>query len=265
MSVQPTTSRHRRSLRILLLLLILTPLVYAYQAEPVVAPDWQEPLIIAIYPAAAGIDAAQLDALPDDRYRSVERFLNEQARGFGLTVDRAIEIRTGRPIERPPGLPPRNGSGTDRLLWALGLRWWYWHLDSQELDPDVIVITRYGPVTEDPRLLHSIGMPEPRLALVNLTAHPDLAERNNVVIAHEILHTIGANDRYRPGTGHPRFPDGYARPLQQPLYPQYKAEIMGGRVPLSASIARQPRSLEETTIGPITAAEIGWIGRQPAD
>jgi hypothetical protein len=245
--------------------LILTPLVYAYQADPSPAPDWTKPLVVAIYPAAAGIDAAQLNALSVDRYGRIERFLNQRAREFGLPADKAVEIRTGRPIERPPGLPPQNDSGAARLLWALELRWWYWRLDSQGLDPDVIVVTRYGPVSEDPRFLHSIGMPNPRLALVNLTAHPDLAERNNVIIAHEILHTLGANDRYRPGTGHPDFPSGYARPRQQPLYPQANAEIMGGRIPLSATLARQPRSLDETTLGPITAAEIGWIEQPPPD
>lgn len=254
-----------RSLRILFLLLILTPLVYAYQSHPDVAPDWREPLVIVIYPTTTGIDESALDRLAGDRYASIERFLNERARDFGLPTRRAVDIRTGRAIDHAPDLPPDNRGGPAQLFWALGLRWWYWGFDHQAIDPDVVVITRYGPVTEDPRLLHSIGMPEPRLALINLVAHPDLAEHNNVVIAHEILHTLGANDRYRPGTGHPQFPSGYAQPLRQPLYPQKRAEIMGGRIPLSTSLARQPRSLDETIIGPTTAAEIGWINSQPAD
>ena len=31
---------------------------------------------------------------------------------------------------------------------------------------------------------------------------------NNVVIAHELLHTVGATDKYDPVTDAPRIPDG---------------------------------------------------------
>ena len=249
-----------RSLRVLVLLVILTPLVYAYQAEPSPAPDWSEPLVIGVYPVSSAVTTA-LETLDASRYAPIEQFLNAKAHTYRLPADSAVVVRTGRPIDSAPELPPGQRNDFHQFLWALKLRWWHWRFDEQGLDPDVIVIARYGPATDDPRLLHSIGMPSPRLALVNLTAHPELAERNNVVITHEILHTIGANDRYRPGTGHPEFPHGYADPEQSPLYPQTGAEIMGGRIPLSATLARQPRNLGETTIGPITAAEIGWIRR----
>jgi hypothetical protein len=33
---------------------------------------------------------------------------------------------------------------------------------------------------------------------------------------------------------------------------------MGGRIPLAPDASRMPKSLAETVIGPVSAAEIGW-------
>jgi hypothetical protein len=77
------------------------------------------------------------------------------------------------------------------------------------------------------------------------------------VIAHELLHTLGATDKYG-NDNLPRLPDGYAEPDRQPLYPQTFAELMGGRIPVTASEAEIPESLQQVVIGPLSAAEIGW-------
>ncbi len=83
--------------------------------------------------------------------------------------------------------------------------------------------------------------------------------KNNVVIAHELLHTVGATDKYSPADNLPLFPIGYADPDRQPLYPQSMAEIMGGRIPVSETQAVIPKSLVQAMIGPQTALEINWI------
>jgi hypothetical protein len=81
---------------------------------------------------------------------------------------------------------------------------------------------------------------------------------NDVVIAHELLHTLGATDKYDLATGLPSHPAGYAEPERAPLHPQSHAELMGGRIPLSGSRAETPESLRRVVIGPATAREIGW-------
>ena len=81
---------------------------------------------------------------------------------------------------------------------------------------------------------------------------------NAVVIAHELLHTVGASDKYLPGTDAPRFPDGYGDPNQVPLYPQRFAEIMAGRRMLSVDRWQQAMDLDEVLIGSATALEIRW-------
>ena len=79
-----------------------------------------------------------------------------------------------------------------------------------------------------------------------------------LTIGHELLHTVGASDRY-DAQGHAREPDGLADPARVPLYPQVHAEWMVGEVPLGPGRGRLPESLEELRIGEATAREIGWI------
>ena len=56
----------------------------------------------------------------------------------------------------------------------------------------------------------------------------------------------------------PVYPDGYAEPEREPLYPQEAAEIMACRIPLSEVKAEMPEDLFHTVIGGKTAQEIKW-------
>jgi hypothetical protein len=78
------------------------------------------------------------------------------------------------------------------------------------------------------------------------------------VIAHELLHTVGATDKYDFADDAPRFPEGYGNPGQVPLYPQRTAELMAGRRVLAPGQWQQAASLDEVVIGPTTALEIRW-------
>jgi hypothetical protein len=82
------------------------------------------------------------------------------------------------------------------------------------------------------------------------------------VIGHELLHTVGASDKYDAG-GHPVAPDGLVDPDQVPRYPQSHAEWMAGEVALGPGAGRLPGGLEELSVGAATAREIGWIDAVP--
>jgi hypothetical protein len=73
------------------------------------------------------------------------------------------------------------------------------------------------------------------------------------------MHTLGATDRYEPGTNRPLYPEGFADPDAVPLYPQSRAEIMAGRIPVSETAAEIPTGMHEVMIGTKTAREINWI------
>jgi hypothetical protein len=94
------------------------------------------------------------------------------------------------------------------------------------------------------------------VGVVNAYAGRGHTSTNNVIMAHELLHTLGATDKYDPASGLPVYPAGYGEPEREPLYPQRYAEIMGGRIALSPSDATIPESLRHAVIGPETAHEI---------
>ena len=77
-------------------------------------------------------------------------------------------------------------------------------------------------------------------------------------VAHEVLHCLGASDKY-DDAGHAIEPAGLADPDLVPPYPQRRAEIMVGEVPLAPGRGRLPESAAEVAVGPVTAAEIGWV------
>ena len=81
---------------------------------------------------------------------------------------------------------------------------------------------------------------------------------NDVVLAHELLHTLGATDKYDLRNDEPIFPDGYGNPLQVPLLPQRTAELMAGRRIIAPGRWEQVSDLDQVVLGPTTAAEINW-------
>lgn len=250
-----------KQIRVLLLLMLLTPLVYAFSLPSDPVPKWDRTKVVAIYPFNSdGSEAAarMIASLELDDLQKIEEFLRDQANSYALPLRTPFSVRLGQPITTAPDTPDSD-LGLNGLKWALGLRWWHWRLNTQGLDPDIVVVASFSELSDNPKRLHSIGMPKPRLALVKLIAHPDHMERNLVTLTHEILHTVGANDHYAASTGFPAWPDGFADPNRDPRYPQTVAELMGGRIPLSAEIAREARFLEETLIGPGTARDIGWL------
>jgi len=114
----------------------------------------------------------------------------------------------------------------------------------------------------DPTSLQSVpdshGLQKGLIGLVHAFALPNMAGSNNIVIAHELMHTLGATDKYDLGSGAPIYPDGFAEPERQPRYPQPSAEIMAGRRALSATVFDMPAGLRDVVVGPVTASEIRW-------
>lgn len=141
------------------------------------------------------------------------------------------------------------------------MRWWVYRSDtySDGPSPEIKIFVLYhAPGGEEP-LENSLGIRKGMFGVVHAYADFGLQPKNHVVIAHEILHTLGASDKYDPATRLPVFPDGFADPEQSPPYPQQLAEIMGSRIPQTANDAIMPPSLDFTVIGDKTAHEIKWL------
>lgn len=138
------------------------------------------------------------------------------------------------------------------------MRWWAGSVTDAQDDPppDVRIFVRYHEPETDFMLENSVGMQKGMVGIVNAYASRRQTEMNNVIIAHEFLHTLGATDKYDTESGLPRYPMGYAEPQRDPIWPQRYAEIMGGRIAVSELDAMIPQSLHFVVIGPITAEEI---------
>lgn len=252
-----------RALRIFLLLLVLAAVALGTWRTRRDVVQWDYTLVVNLYPVngdAAAQTGRHIAGLNPDKFHAIESFMADEARRYSREGAASIEIRLWPEVAGHPPQPPLAGSVLQNLWWSLSMRWWAWHHgETRGPGPQVKLYLVYHDPARSARLPHSTGLRDGLLGVVNVFAAGSMDGENNVVITHEFLHTLGASDKYDPATNQPRFPDGYADPEQQPLHPQMFAEIMGGRIPRSASESTQPRSLNHVLIGPVTAREINWL------
>ncbi len=253
-----------KAVRIGILLLVLLVVVVNTWLLKSRSTDWNNSLWVKIYPINAdGHDetARYIESLSLRTFEEIETFISREAERYGRDTPRPVRIELGRPIrEEPPELPANPGR-LDIALWSLKMRWWVNSAtnDQDDIEPDVSIFVRYHRSEGVLRLENSVGLQKGMFGIVQAYTGRRFTGRNNVIIAHEFLHTLGATDKYDSATGLPLAPDGLAEPDRRPLYPQRYAEIMGGRVAVSASEAEIPRNLSLAIIGPETATEIGLI------
>lgn len=254
-----------RRLRILVLLLILLIVALNTYFDRVYSTDWNIPLRVTIYPINADGSARAdryIAALRSDRFQALEAFFESEARHYGVGLEHPIQFTAAPQLrDLPPELDP-DANVLSIMASSLRMRYWAWRTpDLPGPAPDVKLFVLYHDPALSPTLAHSLGMQKGLYALVNVFAESGMAGSNDVITAHELLHTLGATDKYDPRNSQPLHPIGYAEPDLQPLLPQTAAELMGGRIPLSSTESVTPESLGQAVVGPVTAAEIGWTGR----
>lgn len=251
-----------RTLRISLLLLVLFFVGMNTWLTQLRSTDWNETLWIAVYPVngdGSQVTADYIAGLDASVFDSIESFLASEAARYGLAISEPVTVRLAPQVQESPPMPPQDASTLAVMLWSLKLRFWAaMNDDFPGPEPDVRMYVVYHDPARNQRLRHSLGLQKGMIGVVNAFAARSQSQRNNVVIAHEFLHTLGATDKYDPATNQPLFPEGYAEPDRQPLYPQRRAEIMGGRIPLSDHQAVMPKSVRGSLIGTQTAMEINW-------
>ena len=225
------------------------------------ATDWQETLWVELYPIngdGLASTADFIDSLSAEDFSDIAQFMQREAGGYGITLDEPVKMILGAQVDERPPAAPVGGSVLQIALWSLELRWWAHRMTRNHAGPrpDIRLFLVYFDPVQTPSLAHSVGLEKGRVGFVNVFAARQQAGTNNFVIAHEMLHTLGASDKYALPSLMPQFPDGFAEPDLSPLYPQRKAEIMGGRIPINEQHAEIPRSLRVAVLGPGTAREI---------
>lgn len=252
-----------RFLRIAILLTILIVVAGNQWLTGSRFASWEKPLWVTIYPVLLDTDPGirrYAESLDVDSFQDINGFFKRQGTRYGRQLDNPVVIQVARPLTVLPPALPTESSGLNVALWSLKMRWWSFRHGNQDdlVGDDIRMYILYQKQNSEGPLERSVGIKNGSYGLVNAVATREMAARNRVIIAHELLHILGATDKYDFYTGQPIVPDGLANPGLSPLYPQKFAEIMGGRIAVSAYRWRHPASLASCVIGAGTAAEIGW-------
>ena len=252
-----------RKIRILILLLVLATVGLSTWRDNARLTAWEHSIHVAIYPIAADDSPGTrrfISELDKESFAEISQWLQGESNRYGKSVLQPIAIHLAPPVIDQPPLAPRNASTLDAILWSLKLRWWAAQHD--QIDgpkPQVRLFVLFHDPQRQSVLPHSTGLNKGQVGTIHAFASRPQRKQNAVVIAHELLHTFGATDKYDLVTHQPIYPQGYAEPERQPRLPQHLAEIMGGRTPINEQKAEIPTSLAETLIGPQTASEIGLL------
>jgi hypothetical protein len=225
--------------------------------------SWEKPVWVTIFPVlveSGPSTRSYAETLQPASFQSLNRFFAREAARHHRDIEQPVMIQVARPLTDLPPALPQESSGLKIALWSLKMRWWAWRNGSQAgLAPaDVKMFVLYQSSQPGELLERSVGVRNAAYGVVHAVASRQAMARNAIVITHELLHILGATDKYDMRTGQPLPPDGLANPGQSPLYPQQRAEIMAGRIATSPINWRRPATLESCVIGAATAAEIGW-------
>lgn len=250
-----------RRLRIAVLLYVLVFIAGNEFLTARYAAEWNRPLRVDIYVVAGDAAPATrgfVAGMTTTEFADAEAFLAREARRYGVDLEQPFRLRVVGEHPGPPALAPDAGP-VGVLWWSLKMRWLAASLRRQaDGTNDIVVFAVFHEPSTGGALDRSTALDKGLVAVAHLFAAPEARATNQVVLAHELLHTLRATDKYSPATYAPLYPDGYADPDARPLLPQRRAELMAGRIALDERHAEMPPSLRDVVIGPKTAREIGW-------
>lgn len=248
--------------RLIMLLACLLIVGFTSVHQRVYTRNWNQTLDVTVFPINGDGHLSTdryIQSLTDKDMGIINRWGEREAKRYNLDLPKPFDVKVGQQItNRPPGFPD-NANAVDVLIWGLRFRYWAWRNT-----PDGGSLTRvrmfvvYQAGDDNRALQHSLGLQKGLIGLVYAYSLDEQTAQNNIVIAHELLHTVGAIDKYDGGGG-PMHPIGFANPERIPLYPQRNAEIMAGQIPTSPGRSYMAESLRSVIVNPYTATEINWI------
>ena len=245
--------------------------------------DWDEPVTISVVALLDNMGGGGTD--PDDDERFVHRFLTRS--GYGRHNFREVEEWVQREYTRhtgdrrimfdyfvrgplrlttpPPELPAGDASFMERLRSTKRFFSYFEELTQREelrlVDTDVtLFVYFYDDYDQSRREIFqnydSVATRRSRMGIVFAPMNDNFLGNTCAVVAHELLHPLGASDKY---DGVSVYPEGYADPEQSPRYPQEHAEIMALGIPVGPGSDEPVRDLQECIVGDVTAKEMNWV------
>jgi len=228
--------------------------------------QWDRPVEVAIVLLSpVDLDAIQVSRFQDVLAQLEDRLSAEFARYGGSGAPFSLKLVGPVSFNGPLSFTPESSRLLDRANHAYRL----WKTlraihAAASFDPrpyDARIYLLLEPATETGGALRTFaegsGAVGGEVGFVRAAAGSDDAVLALTAVAHELLHCLGASDKY-DAAGHAIVPDGLAEPGLAPQYPQNYAEWMVGEVPTGPGRGRLPSSLAELRVGAVTAREIGW-------
>ena len=249
-----------RRIRILLLLGVLVLTLGLTSLERFMVREWKAPLDVAVFPINGDGSEAAADyirALQPADFADINAFLVRETHRYGLRQRVPMMLKLEPEMTDKPPPPPKDRNVLKTMWWSLKLRWWSYQ-QSGQMSPQlgkIRIYVLYHDAKPGRTLEHSLGLQKGLIGVVHAFADAKQTAQNNIVIAHEMLHTLGATDKY-DADGRPVYPIGYAEPELPQQLRRREAEIMAGRIALPDGRNVMPASLAQCVIGSTTAHEI---------
>ena len=211
-------------------------------------------------------------ASPRDNLRHVEEWLRREYRRHTGEGGEVIRFEIRGPIELsalPPPLPGEGASFFERLSKTDEFVDYFSDLAAREDlllgTYDVTLFVYFYDMYDKERSdlfgeRDSIANRRNRVGVVFAPISYNIRGYICGLITHELCHILGATDKY-DNDGRSVFPDGFAEPNREPLYPQEKAEIMSLGIPKAPGEREDiVNDLDACVVSGKTAEEMNWIG-----
>jgi hypothetical protein len=225
--------------------------------------DWNHTVGVAIVVVRTSAVDESAVALFRQRASALEDRLNDEMRRHRPGSPRPFALTVLGPVD---GIDPPAIEGEGLVAAGKhGMDLWKYtgdidtraHCTASAFDSRIYVAVR-APASEARQMVEGDSEDGGRIGTVRVELDPAMVDFAWFVVAHELLHTLGASDKY-DAAGRVVVPDGLAEPDAVPRYPQRFAEVMARGRAVSAAEEKVPDSLAELAIGPATAREIGWL------
>jgi len=187
-------------IRIVILMLALAGFSLTAAHQMVYTRNWSQTLQVTIFPINADGSRATtqyIDKLRDTDFDIINQWAVREGKRHNIPLSTPLHVSLGDTIDNTPPEFPMDAGPMSVLLWGLKFRWW-----AYQNTPDddggltrVRLFVMYYDGTENQPLAHSLGMQKGLMGLVHAFALDRQTQQNNVIIAHEILHTVGASDK----------------------------------------------------------------------
>ncbi len=225
---------------------------------------WERPVSVAVVllemgrvsPQVVSEFKARAGALEDQLANERRRHRPGGSRPFSLSVFGPVSIAMRPPEPKSNELTALARHAFDEWSYLRDVHGRMNGFDAAGYDSRIYVVIK--PARGGAQFVEGRSQQGGRIGVVDVDLNSEMVDFAWCVVAHELMHTLGASDKYS-SSGQALVPQGLAEPDKRPRFPQSHVEIMARNRPLGSGRETQPEKLTELRVNRYTATEIGWL------